>query len=101
MSSSPVTRVVVIVNENGLHARPAEIFAKSALKFQAQIHVRRGKELVDAKSILNLLTLGAGPGTELVIEADGIDAEQAVELLASLIETGFSEAYPTDNRPTN
>jgi phosphotransferase system HPr (HPr) family protein len=99
MSSSPVTRVVVIVNEHGLHARPAELFAKSALQFQSQVHVRRGSELVDAKSILNLLTLGAVQGTQLVIEADGSDAEQAVDQLADLVENGFADVHPTERRP--
>ena len=93
MSNSPVTRVIVIVNEHGMHARPAEMFAKSALRFNSRIELRRGNERVDAKSILNLLTLGATQGTELVIEADGIDAEQAVEALARLVESGFADAY--------
>jgi phosphotransferase system HPr (HPr) family protein len=99
MSTSPITRVVVIVNDHGLHARPAEMFAKSALQFEARIDVRRGNELVDAKSILNLLTLGATQGTELVIEANGIDAEQAVDVLARLVESGFANAYTADQRP--
>jgi phosphotransferase system HPr (HPr) family protein len=94
MNTSPVIRSVVIVNEHGLHARPAEMFARSALQFQSRIEVRRENEQVDAKSILDLLTLGATQGTKLVIEAHGIDAEQAVELLASLVESGFAEAYP-------
>ena len=89
----------MIVNEHGLHARPAEMFAKSALAFESRIDVRRGNELVDAKSILNLLTLGATQGTELVIEADGIDAEQAVEVLARLVESGFADAYSPSQRP--
>lgn len=99
MSTSPVTRVVVIVNEHGLHARPAELFAKSALEFESRIEVRRGNDLVDAKSILNLLTLGATQGTELVIEAHGIDAERAVEELARLVERGFADAYSSGQRP--
>jgi phosphotransferase system HPr (HPr) family protein len=99
MRTPLVTRVVVIVNEHGLHARPAEMFARSALQFESRIGVRRGIELVDAKSILNLLTLGATQGTELVIEAHGIDAEQAVEMLAQLVESGFADAYRSDQRP--
>jgi phosphocarrier protein HPr len=91
MSSSPVSRAVVIVNPNGLHARPAERVARTALQYQSRIEVLCRGERVDAKSILHLLTLGATQGTELIIEADGQDAEQAVDALAQLIAGGFVE----------
>ena len=97
MSTSPVKRSVVIVNPNGLHARPAERLARTALQFQSRIDVLCRNERVDAKSILHLLTLGATQGTELVIEADGHDAPQAVDALARLIASGFSEEHKPDN----
>ena len=91
MSTPPVTRTVVIVNPNGLHARPAERLARTAMQFESRIEVLCRNERVDAKSILHLLTLGATHGTELIIEADGHDARQAVESLAQLVESGFVE----------
>jgi len=96
MSTSPVTRTVVIVNPNGLHARPAERLAREAMRYQSRIEILCRNERVDAKSILHLLTLGAVQGTELVIEADGHDAQQAVESLSALVESGFVEDEPTD-----
>ena len=91
MSTSPVSRAVVIVNPNGLHARPAERVARTALQYQSRIDVLCRNERIDAKSILHLLTLGATQGTELIIEADGQDAQQAVDALAKLIASGFVE----------
>jgi phosphocarrier protein HPr len=91
MSTTPVTRTVVIVNREGLHARPADMMARAAIKYQSQIQIVCRSERVDAKSTLNLLMLGALPGTELVIEANGDDAEQAVEELATMVTTGFGE----------
>jgi phosphocarrier protein HPr len=91
MNTPLITRAVVIKHEHGLHARPAEMFARTALKFESRIDVCVNRERADGKSILHLLSLGAIDGTELVIEAEGSDAEQAVDALAKLVETGFSE----------
>lgn len=91
MSNSPVTRAVVIVNPHGLHARPAERIARAAMQYKSRIEILCRNERVDAKSILLLLTMGATKGTELIIEADGEDAEQAVDALATLIAGGFVE----------
>jgi phosphocarrier protein HPr len=98
MSTTPVTRTVVIVNREGLHARPADMLARAAIKYQSRIQIVCRNERVDAKSTLNLLVLGATPGTELVIEADGDDAEQAVEELATLVTNGFGEELNPINR---
>jgi phosphotransferase system HPr (HPr) family protein len=91
MSTSPVTRAVAIVNTEGLHARPADMLARMALKYRSQIIVVCRNERVDAKSTLNLLVLGATQGTELIIEADGDDAEEAVDALVALVAGGFAE----------
>jgi phosphotransferase system HPr (HPr) family protein len=87
--STPVTRVIVIRNKQGLHARPAAMFAKLASRFSANIMLVRENHRVEARSIMDLLTLGAGPGTELVLEASGDDAHEAVEALVELVEVGF------------
>lgn len=91
MSNSPIRRVIVIQNEQGLHARPAEMFVRLAKQFEAKIEVVRENHRVQASSIMDLLTLGAAKGTELTLEADGPDAQQAVDALATLVETGFPQ----------
>ncbi len=97
MSTSPVTRAVVIVNTEGLHARPADMLARTALKYRSQIQVLCRNERVDAKSTLNLLILGATQGTEITIEAEGDDAQEAVEALATLVAGGFTEELKPAN----
>ena len=90
--SSPVVKRTVVVNDKdplGLHIRPAEQFARLAMKFESEIEVVRDTLRVDAKSIMHMLTLGAEPGAELRLEACGPDAEQAVEAIARFVENGF------------
>jgi phosphotransferase system HPr (HPr) family protein len=95
--STPISRVVVIRNSQGLHARPAEMMARTAQKFRCKITVRRdNNEKVDARSIMDLLTLGALPETELVLEAEGDDAAEAIEVLAAMIENGFPDEPTKD-----
>jgi len=81
--------MIVITNSQGLHARPADMFARLARQFQSRIELVRNDRRVEASSIIDLLTLGAAQGTELILEAEGDDAEAAVEALAKLVESGF------------
>jgi len=85
------TARVAIVNALGMHARAAARFAHLASRFQSQVSVAREGRLVDGKSILGLLLLSAGQGSELEISADGQDAEDAVAALAALVRGGFEE----------
>ena len=89
MQTSRITRVIVIRNREGLHARPAEMFARLARQFQSRIELVREDRRVEASSIIDLLTLGAVQGTEMVLEAEGDDAQAAVDALAKLVESGF------------
>jgi phosphocarrier protein HPr len=82
---------IVVNNKTGLHARPADLFTKTAAKFQSKVTVRKGEKTVDAKSILKILSLGVRAGTELTIAADGSDEQQAVVALVELIESGLGE----------
>jgi len=86
-----IERRVRIVNELGLHARPAAEFVKLASKFKLEIQVRRDDMTVNGKSIMGVMTLAAEQGSELVITANGVDAEEAVRALAALVESGFRE----------
>jgi phosphotransferase system HPr (HPr) family protein len=84
-------RSVVLANPMGLHARPATLFVQAANSFQSRIRVRKDAQVVDGKSIMEILTLAAEQGTPLIVEADGPDAEQAVEALANLLNQDLGE----------
>ena len=87
-----IKRRVKIINVNGLHARPATRFAEMAKKFNSEIFVRtEEKEEVNGKSIIDLLTLGAKRGTEILITADGEDKEIALDVLEGLVNDRFNE----------
>lgn len=90
MDSPVVERIVVINNPQGLHLRPAELFAQLAQSFESEIKVIRESLCVDAKSIMHVLTLGAYQGTELTLQARGADAEEALEAIARLVERDFA-----------
>lgn len=78
-----------ITHPVGLHARPASIFVKTAKNFSADILVSYGGREVNAKSILNILQLGAGQGAEITISAKGSDRDAALQALTELIATDF------------
>lgn len=82
-----VEKEVVVAPEEGLHARPAAQFVKTAKGFSSDIKVIKDGTEANAKSSLNLMTLGATQGDKLLIRADGEDAEAAVEALAELISS--------------
>ena len=92
-------RSVTLVNPQGFHARPAHLFVKLATSFPCQIEIVKGNETINGKSILDLLTLGAGNGTTLTLRANGPDANSALEALAKLVEGGFGEMPVADGRP--
>ncbi|WP_202947354.1 HPr family phosphocarrier protein [Zavarzinella formosa] len=86
ISESKAIRVpVVLRNPLGLHMRPAAAFAKTAGRFQSAIMVFKGQRAANGKSFTNLLMLAAGPGTELIVEADGPDASEACRVLAEIL----------------
>jgi len=82
----PMTREVSIRNGQGLHLRLACLVAEEAQKFSCSIQLANEQQTADAKSILDLILLAAGPGTSLTVEASGRDACQALERLGRLLE---------------
>ncbi len=80
---------MTINHEAGLHARPATLFVKTAGKFEADIRVSYEGTEVNAKSSLQVLTLGAEQGAEITVRAEGEDAEEALEALTELVESDF------------
>ena len=87
----PMRRRVVVANPNGLHMRPATAFAQAARAFRAAVTVWNGEKRADGKSSLDLLLLTAEPGVELVREADGDDAADAVARLGDLLASPGEE----------
>ena len=80
-----------ISNKLGIHARPAAQFVKTANRFKADVFVEKDGEEVDGKSIMGLMMLAAGPGSKILVEASGPDAEAALSALAQLVESRFDE----------
>ncbi len=87
-----ITATVILNDETGLHVRPASLFAKKAMGFDSSVHIEMNGRRVSAKSIMEILTLGAASGTELTIIAEGEDAEKAIETLTGFVERGFKDA---------
>ncbi|MBI1929475.1 HPr family phosphocarrier protein [Candidatus Poribacteria bacterium] len=84
-------KAVTIRNPLGLHLRTAGMFAQLANRYASNIYVQKGLMKVNAKSIMGVMMLAAGEGTQLTIAADGPDAAEAVEELVKLVEDGFGE----------
>jgi len=90
-ASGESMRRVLVSNQLGLHARPASQIAREAQAFASSISISGPEQTVDAKSILDVLTLAAGPGSTLEIRASGHDAELAVEKISQLFAARFGE----------
>lgn len=86
-----IRRRATLANRLGLHARAASRLVQAATGFQADVWLRREDQRVNAKSIMGVLMLAAPFGTELVIEAEGEDAEAAADAVAELIGKRFGE----------
>lgn len=87
-----MTASVTIVNKLGLHARAASRLVNTASGFAAEIRIVKGARAVNAKSIMGVLTLAATRGTDLTIEAEGADEQQALDAVTQLIAGRFGEA---------
>jgi phosphocarrier protein HPr len=85
-------RAVEVMNEAGIHARPAAEIVKVAAKFRSEIVIVRDDLEVNAKSIMGVMMLAAECGATIVIRAEGDDAQAAIDALANLIAGKFGEA---------
>lgn len=86
-----ISRIYIIKNKFGLHARPSASFVQTANRFQADIKVEKDGQVADGKSIMDLMMLAAAQGTKITIRAQGNDALEALEALGTLIEGRFGE----------
>ena len=82
---------IVVTNELGIHARPAAMFVKVANQFDCDIYVEKDGEKVNGKSIMGLMMLAAGKGSKLTVQAQGPQADRAVDELELLINRKFDE----------
>ncbi len=89
--SEVAARTVDIVNKRGLHARASAKFVRAASGFDAEVRVSKDSQTVDARSIMGLMMLAAGPGCCIEIEAEGPEAQAAVDALAALVAARFDE----------
>ena len=90
-NDSQITKEVQIPNSLGLHARPAMQLVDLASRFDASLQITKDKQLVDAKSIMQVMTLAATQGTRLTLSASGPEAAKALAAMAKLIAEGFGE----------
>ena len=86
-----IEREAVIVNQEGLHARPAARIVRLASSFASDIELYKDGLDVNGKSIMGVMMLAAECGSSIIIRASGPDAEQAVQALADLVASGFGE----------
>jgi len=84
-------RSVDIINKRGLHARASAKFVKLASSFDAEVRVSKDGQSVDARSIMGLMMLAAGPGSAIEIEAEGSEAVAALDALIELVARRFDE----------
>jgi phosphocarrier protein HPr len=86
-----VEHVVTIKNRAGIHARPAALIVQTASKFKSKILLRKDSDTINAKSIMGVLTLGAGYNVVIAISAEGEDENSAVEAIETLFNNKFEE----------
>jgi multiphosphoryl transfer protein len=89
IASSPA---IFIPNPAGLHARPAAVLMNAAKRFSADIRLQRGEQRANAKSVVAILGMEVGHGDRVVVVAQGSDAQEAIRVLAPMIESGLNEA---------
>jgi len=82
---------IKLKNRSGLHARPASVFVRKCKAFKSIIKVQKGDKVADAKNILQVLSLGADCGDEILIEINGEDEKIAAEEIRKLVEEELSE----------
>ncbi|GAB6089186.1 HPr family phosphocarrier protein [Spirochaeta dissipatitropha] len=86
-----VEKEVAIQNRAGIHARPAAMIVQTASKFSASVYLTREDEKINAKSIMGIITLGAGYQSVLTVSAEGKDEAEAADAIAALFDKKFEE----------
>jgi phosphocarrier protein HPr len=85
------SQTVKVMNQTGIHARPASLFINAASSFKSNITISKNGKSGTAKSLLSLLALGISKDSEIAIAAEGEDEREAVATLVKLVESKFGE----------
>ncbi len=86
-----VTREVTVLNQAGLHTRPASMIVREAARFKADFYIEKDGYEINGKSIIGVMTLAAEQGALLTLTFDGDDEEAAATAIVAVFETGFGE----------
>ena len=86
-----ITKDLTVINPSGLHLRPAGVLAQTAMRFKSNIIIQHGDTRIVAKSVLNIMGAGVKCGSNIVLMCDGPDEKEALEAVASAIESGLGE----------
>ncbi len=84
-----VTKELTVINESGIHARPAALIVETCTKYKSMIWFMKDGMRANAKSIMNIMLLAAEFGAQIQVEADGPDEEQALAAIAELFQSKF------------
>ncbi len=90
-SIGPQSRELEILNQYGIHARPAAMLVQTASRFDAEVTIEKDGNVVSGASIMGIMTLEAGRGAKLIVTADGPDWEEALDSLEELFLRKFDE----------
>ena len=83
---------IAVINKLGLHARASAKLTQLASRFRSEIHIARGSRRVNAKSIMGVMMLAAGMGSKVTVDAEGEDAQEALDQIQALFAQKFGEA---------
>lgn len=86
-----LTKTMTITNRLGMHARAAATFVKTASNFKAEVYVEKNGRKADGKSIMDLMTLAAAQGTQILVTAHGEDEAEALLVVENLVSSRFGE----------
>lgn len=88
-----ISKDFTINNKLGLHARPSAQLTQVAGRYESEVFIAKNGRRVNAKSIMGVMMLAAGPGSTVTVDAEGPDEQQALEAIGALIASGFGEAH--------
>jgi phosphocarrier protein HPr len=88
-----IRKPVVVTSELGIHARPSSLLAQTAAAFRSSFKIIQGDKVVDGKSILGVMSLAAQCGSSLILEADGPDEQELIDIITRHFENKFADAY--------
>jgi phosphocarrier protein len=86
-----LSKTLTILNEVGIHARPASMIVKCLLEFESEIFIEKDGKRVNGKSIMGILMLAASKGSTIRVEAEGSDAQEALDAIEELVRSKFGE----------